>query len=188
MPVNIIAPMETKFTVRSFDAQIPLEVFKQRPRRPIYVVLDNLRSAFNVGGIFRTADCAGVQKVIPCGITAYPPHRKLDKTALGTADYVPWEHYESALQAVRELKAQGIRIIALETTDISVPYHKMEFPSPVCLVLGNEALGVSQDVLEAADRIVEIPVVGFKNSLNVGIAFGIVVYEIVRQHELRSHS
>jgi tRNA G18 (ribose-2'-O)-methylase SpoU len=101
---------------------------------------------------------------------------------------VPWEHYDSALQAVQELRAHGIEIIAIETTDISVPYHKIEFPSPVCLVLGNEALGVSREVLEIADHIVEIPVVGFKNSLNVGIAFGIVVYEIVRQYELRGNS
>lgn len=178
--------METRFKVRSFDARVPLEEFRKRPRRPIYVVLDNLRSAFNVGGIFRTADCTGVQKVIPCGITAHPPHAKLDKTALGTVDYVPWEYRKSALQAVLDLKKQGIPILALETTDISVPYHQVEFPAPVGLVLGNEALGVSSEVLEASDRIIDIPVTGFKNSLNVAIAFGIVVYEIVRQFNSRN--
>jgi tRNA G18 (ribose-2'-O)-methylase SpoU len=126
--------------------------------------------------------------VIPCGITAYPPHPKLDKTALGTVDYVPWEYYEDISQALQDLRNQEIEIIALETTDISVPYHDIEFPFPVGLVLGNEALGVSRDVLETADRIIEIPVQGVKNSLNVGIAFGIVVYEIVRQYEQRASS
>lgn len=178
--------METRFKVRSFDAQIPLDAFRKRPRRPIFVVLDNLRSAFNVGAIFRTADCLGVERALPCGITAHPPHPKLEKTALGTVDYVPWEYRDSTLQAVQELKGKGIEVIALETTDASVPYHQIEYPTPVCLVLGNEALGVSREVLEAADRIVEIPVAGFKNSLNVAIAFGIVAYEIVRQYESRA--
>jgi len=141
-----------------------------------------LRSAFNVGSIIRTADCALVEKVYCCGITAHPPHKKLDKTSLGALPYVPWEHRETALEIVSELKAKGIPIFALELTNKSRVIWDISFPLPVAVVLGNEALGVSEDVLQLADEIVEIPMLGYKNSINVAVAFGIVVYEIQRQH------
>ena len=174
--------METRFNVRSFDSPLSPEAFQKIPRRPVYAVLDNLRSAFNVGSIIRAADCALVEKVTFCGITAHPPHKKLEKTALGALAYVPWEYRPTAKDAVLALKEQGVSVVALELTDKSRVIWDHRFPLPVALVLGNEALGVSEDVLELADAIVEIPMLGYKNSVNVAVAFGIAVYEIQRQH------
>jgi tRNA G18 (ribose-2'-O)-methylase SpoU len=174
--------METRLQVRSFDSPLSLEEFRRIPRVPVYAVLENLRSAFNVGSIIRTADCALVEKVFFCGITAYPPHDKLDKTALGALPYVPWERRDTSVQCIRELKDKGVRIVALETSNQSRALWEYPVPLPAALVLGNEALGVSEEVLELADDIVEIPMLGFKNSINVAVAFGVVLYEIQRQH------
>jgi 23S rRNA (guanosine2251-2'-O)-methyltransferase len=174
--------METRFNVRSLDSRLSPEAFRSVPRLPVTVVLDNLRSAFNVGSIFRTADCALVEKIVCCGYTAHPPNAKLEKTALGTVPFIPWEHRPDAVEAVRRLRDGGVKIMALETTDRSGILWERPIPLPVALVAGNEALGVSSDVLELADEIVEIPMYGFKNSINVAVALGIVLYEIQRQH------
>ena len=174
--------METKLNVRSFDSPLSPDDFKEIPRRPVWAILDNLRSAFNVGSIVRTADCALLNKVYFCGITAHPPHKKLDKTSLGALPYVPCEHRPTVTEAVSELKVKEIPIYALELTDRSRPIWEITFPLPVALILGNEALGVSEEALALADEIVEIPMLGYKNSINVAVAFGIVVYEIQRQH------
>ena len=174
--------METKLNVRSFDSPLTPEEFKDVPRCPVFAVLDNLRSAFNVGSIIRTADCALLEKVYLCGITAYPPHKKLDKTSLGALPYVSCEHRPTVEEAVGELKEKGIPVFALELTNKSRLVWDIGFPLPVALVLGNEALGVSEEALALADDIVEIPMLGYKNSINVAVAFGIVVYEIQRQH------
>jgi 23S rRNA (guanosine2251-2'-O)-methyltransferase len=174
--------METRFQVRSLDSRLSPEAFGRIPRLPVTVVLDNLRSAFNVGSIFRTADCALIEKIVTCGITAHPPNRKLDKTALGTIPFISWEHRADAAEAVAELKDGGRRIVAMETTDRSGILWENRISLPVCLVVGNEALGVSSRVLELADEVIEIPMYGFKNSINVAVAFGIVLYEIQRQH------
>lgn len=172
--------METSFKVRSFDSPLSPEEFRRLPRNPLFLVLDNLRSAFNVGSLFRTADCLRAARVLLCGITAHPPHGKLDKTAVGTLDYVPWEYHPTALGAVRKLKKKGVHVMALETTNRSLPYTRIAYPAPLALVVGNEALGVSRDVLQAVETIVEIPVKGCKNSLNVAVATGIVAYEVLR--------
>ncbi len=178
--------METRYHVRSFDLPVPPEDFSQIPRQPIYAVLDNLRSAFNVGSIIRTADCALVGKVYFCGYTAHPPHKKLDKTSLGALPYVPWAYHPTVADALSELKQMNIPIVALELTNRSDLIWDVSFPMPVALVLGNEALGVSQDALNMADQVVEVPMLGYKNSLNVAVAFGVTVYEIQRQHWARS--
>lgn len=174
--------METKLDVRSFDSPLSPEEFQDIPRLPVSVVLDNLRSAFNVGSIIRTADCALVEEVHCCGITAHPPHKKLDKTTLGALPYVPVSHAPDTLTLVEKLKSEGKSIVALELTNRSRLIWKTRFSLPVALVLGNEALGISKEVLSVADKIVEIPMLGYKNSINVAVAFGIVVYEIQRQH------
>jgi tRNA G18 (ribose-2'-O)-methylase SpoU len=173
---------ETKLKVRSFDSSFTPEMFQKVPRQPITVLLDNLRSAFNVGSIIRTADCALVEKVVFCGITAHPPHSKLEKTALGALPYVPWEYQPTLDDAVQSLKERGIPVIALETTNQSKMIWNYQFPLPVGLILGNEALGVSEEIFNKVDDIVEIPMLGFKNSINVAVAFGITVYEIQRQY------
>ncbi|MDM7925272.1 MAG: RNA methyltransferase [bacterium] len=174
--------METRFQVRSLDSRLSPEEFRKVPRLPLTVVLDNLRSAFNVGSIFRTADCALVEKVVACGITAHPPNRKLEKTALGTIPFIPWEHRPDAAAAVRELRDAGRRIVALETTDRSGLLWERAIALPAALLVGNEALGVSREALDLADEVIEIPMFGFKNSINVAVAFGVVLHEIQRQH------
>jgi tRNA G18 (ribose-2'-O)-methylase SpoU len=174
--------METHLQVRSFDSALSPDEFRQVPRNPVYPILDNLRSAFNVGSIIRTADCILVEKMCFCGYTAHPPHKKLDKTSLGALPYVPWQYYETTVEAIQAFKEMDVPIVALELTNRSQLIWEYEFPLPVALVLGNEALGVSREALELADVILEIPMLGYKNSINVAVAFGIVAYEIQRQH------
>ena len=151
-------------------------------RMPVYVLLDNIRSLYNVGSIFRTADAARVEKIILTGITGKPPRKEIDKTALGASETVPWEYEHSGGKALNQLKNQGIPIIILEHTDSNVEYKKMNFPFPCCLVLGNEVSGIQNDILEQADACIEIPMYGTKHSLNVSVAFGIVIYEMLDQY------
>jgi len=166
--------METNFEVRSFDARIPLEQYNLLAKKPLYIILDNLRSAFNVGSIFRLCDAMRVSGLFLCGYTASPPHVKLEKTSLGTIDYVPWRKFPSTIEAVRFLKEQNIPVWAAETTSASVPYDKACYPSPLGIVFGNEALGVSADVLSLCDGLVEIPLQGFKNSINVAASCAVI--------------
>jgi 23S rRNA (guanosine2251-2'-O)-methyltransferase len=156
----------------------------RRERLPLRVVLDNLRSAFNVGSIFRTSEGAGVEWIHLCGITPYPPNSKLEKTARGADSLVPWSHHVDTTEAVRLLKTRGYALAALELTDRSVDYRSLPFPQPIALILGHEVAGVTRPVLEQADAIIEIPLRGIKNSLNVATSFGVVLFEILRQWEL----
>ena len=174
--------MENKLIVRSFDSQITPEEFSKTLRKPVFAVLDNLRSAFNVGSIIRTADCACIEMVYFCGITAHPPNKKLEKTSVGALPYVPNEYYENITDILNKLKDSKVSIVALETTNKSRIIWNYQFPESVALILGNEALGVSEKAMDIADEIVEIPMLGYKNSINVAVAFGIAVYEIQRQH------
>jgi len=176
---------ETNSQVKTHDSPLSPEEFRKLPRHPIYVILDNLRSAFNVGSIVRSADCARAQRLFFCGITAHPPNSKVVKTARGTLDYVPWEYCPSTVAAVEKMKKEKVKVVCLEVTDVSKPFYQIQYPEPVCLVVGNEALGISREVLEMADEIVEIPMWGFKNSVNVAVAFGVVVFEAVRQYRER---
>ena len=178
--------METNFEVRSFDAEITKEAYDRLPKLPLYFVLDNLRSAFNVGSIFRTCDILRVTSLFLCGYTACPPHTKLEKTALGTVDYVPWRYFESAVDAVDYLRDRNIAVWAAETASGSVPYDEAEFPDELAIVLGNEALGVSRDVLERCDGMVEIPTRGYKNSLNVASACAVLGFKALEQMEGKS--
>jgi tRNA G18 (ribose-2'-O)-methylase SpoU len=171
--------METNFEVRSFDSPLSLEAYNALSKNGLYIILDNLRSAFNVGAIFRTCDALRVRGLYLCGYTAFPPHVKLSKTSLGAIDYVPWKRFETTVEAVRSLQAQGIPVWAAETTSRSKKFHSVNYPRNLGLVFGNEALGVGRDVLESVDEIIEIPLHGFKNSLNVATAVGIVGFKAV---------
>ena len=173
--------IETFFEVRTRDSELPPEEFAKLPRRPIHIVLDNLRSAFNVGSVFRLADAARAAEVIPCGYTAYPPHHKLEQTSLGTTDSVPWRRFDNTVAALADLKTKGIHIVGVETAGKASPYHRFEYNFPVALVLGNEALGVSEAALKLCDAVIEIPVFGYKNSINVATASAIVLYDVLRQ-------
>lgn len=172
---------ESSLDVRSHDRDIPFDEYARLPKFPVTLVLDNLRSAFNVGSIFRTADTARLQQIVTCGYTAHPPHPRLDKTALGTIDYVDSVHVDDTLAAVIDLQSRGVAVWGLETTSESRCYTEITYPQPVALVLGNEALGVAHDVLGQCDALVQVPVFGYKNSLNVACTVAVVVYEILRQ-------
>jgi len=173
--------METRYAIRSFDARMTLEEYAALPKHPVTVVLDNLRSAYNVGSVFRTADAARIEKIITCGVTAHPPHKKLEKTAVGTEKFVRHEHFKTTALAVASMKAKGVPVVALETAENVRTYHEYCYPRPLCLVVGNEALGVSGDVLAIVNDVVQIPLFGFKNSLNVVCALNIVLFEALRQ-------
>ncbi|HEY4643156.1 MAG TPA: RNA methyltransferase [Bacteroidota bacterium] len=150
-------------------------------RHPIFVALDNIRSLYNVGSIFRTSDAARVEKLFLCGYTSFPPRKEIDKTALGATFSVPWEYRQNPVDVIRELKSGNVTICVLEHTTRSVPYTSVK-PSdfPICLVLGNELVGVSKEVIERADMAIEIPMYGSKHSLNVAVAYGIAVFECVK--------
>ncbi len=150
------------------------------PQRPLAltVLLNDIRSLYNVGSIFRTCDGIGVEKIWLCGITGYPPDSQIAKTALGAQMRVPWSHAYDAAQVILELKQKGYQIVLLEQTDCSVLYDQFLPKAPVCLVLGNEIQGVSEKIVDLADASVEIEMAGHKNSLNVGVAFGIVGYHL----------
>jgi len=152
-----------------------------RPGHELALVLDNVRSAYNVGSLLRTADTARVTQVLTCGYTPTPPHPKIDKTAFAAARSVPVRHFESTAAALRALRHEGYAIWAMETTARSRVYTSVACPPKLALVLGNEEAGVDPSVLEMADLLVEIPTFGLKNSLNVASAAPVVVFEVLRQ-------
>ncbi len=143
---------------------------------PFCVVLNDIRSLYNVGSIFRTADGAGVEKLWICGITGHPPDTQITKTALGAEKEIPWEYRRDAREVLRELKSQGYRIVFLEQLAESIPYQDYRPSGPVCLVIGNEVSGVSEGLVSLCDETIEIEMAGLKNSLNVSVAFGVVAY------------
>jgi len=161
----------------------PPDEIKKRPPRPVRVLLDNVRSLYNVGSIFRTSDAAGVGKIYLCGITGKPPRAEIHKAALGAEQSVPWEYFENPVTIVRQLKEEGYRIVILEHTDQHQLYHKVSYQFPLCLVVGHEITGVSDEIVQLADLAIEIPMFGIKQSLNVAVAYGIAIYEIVKQFE-----
>lgn len=145
-------------------------------RRPIHVVLDNVRSAFNVGSIFRSADAAGIACLHLCGITCWPPHPKLEKTSLGAHQYVAWRHYEDTSQALDWLDSEGIPSWALETREEAVCLSQFDWPAPCAVVFGHEVVGVDEAILARCKGTLRIPMQGVKNSLNVASAFAVVAY------------
>jgi 23S rRNA (guanosine2251-2'-O)-methyltransferase len=145
-------------------------------RIPVTVVLNNIRSLYNVGSIFRTADGVGIEKLWLCGITGAPPQNQIAKTALGAEQNVAWEHRRDTAAVVRQLKADGYQIVLLEQTDASIPHDNFVPKFPVCLVVGNEIEGINDELLGLCDQAVEIDMAGVKNSLNVSVAFGVMAY------------
>ena len=150
-------------------------------RLPVVVVLDNLRSAYNVGNIFRVAEATRAEGIVACGYTAAPPHEKLEKTARGCDRVVPCEHADSAAEAVRRLKAKGYRVYAVETVQGAPLYWEAEVAFPAAIVLGNEALGVSADALELCDGFLALPALGQKNSINVGNCAAVILFDCVKR-------
>ena len=153
----------------------------RKARHPITVVADNVRSLYNVGSIFRTSDAARVERLLLCGITGTPDNRGMHKTALGAQDTVPWSYHRDAVTAVKQLKRRGYTVAALEiTTHPTLTTAVTPAMFPLCLVIGNELSGVSDALLALVDYALEIPLYGAKQSLNVAVAYGIAIFDLVR--------
>lgn len=161
--------------------RISLEESKTVKRNPVYVMCDNIRSIFNVGSIFRTSDAALIQKLYLTGYTPHPPRPEIEKVALGSTGSVPWEYIKNPVEAVEELKKEGIKTACLEIAENSRMYYEINKNDfPLCLIVGNELTGVSNELIELSDFSVEIPQFGFKHSMNVSVAYGIAVFEMVK--------
>ncbi len=149
---------------------------------PLVFILDNIRSAFNVGSILRTAECLNIEKVYLCGYTTNPEQPKLAKTAMGTQDSIAWESREHIVDLINELKFKGYQVIGLETAEKPVDLYERFTFAPTALVVGNERFGLDADVLKSCDEIRKIPLRGRKNSLNVGISLAVAAFEWNRQY------
>lgn len=149
-------------------------------KKDFYVVCDNIRSLENIGSIFRTADALGVTKIYLCGISGTPPNHKISKTALGAEKDIPFEYEKQTLRLIKKLKKDKISIISLEQSKRSISYNKLKPKFPLALVIGHEVKGVSKSILKESDKIIDLPMQGKKESLNVSVAFGIAGYEINR--------
>jgi len=150
-------------------------------RIPVAVLLDNVRSMYNVGAFFRAGDGVGLQKLCLCGITAHPPKKAISKTALGAEETVPWEHDWDAIHMADRLRREGFEIAAIETGGEAIDLFEWQPSFPVCVVFGHEVDGLRRELLEMADAHVRIPMLGQKNSLNVATAGGVVLYELLRK-------
>lgn len=166
----------------------PEEVLAEQ-RHPIVAVLADIRSAYNVGAIFRTADALLVERIVCCGYTPTPEHHSVAKTALGAEAAVPWQGREDAVQVLEELRTAGYHIAALEQTDRPTPLSRIQAGHfPLALVVGNEVEGVDQRVLDACDLAIELPQYGSKTSLNVAVAFGVAGYGLIgRMKDIERH-
>jgi len=161
--------------------RLPGNAVTGEPRAPIIGMLDNIRSLYNVGSIFRTSDGAFIQQLYLTGYTPHPPRKEIAKTALGATETVPWSYYADPLEAIAHARASGAKICVLEHTTESIPYHAIGKPDfPLCLIVGNELTGISPSVVAAADLAIEIPMFGTKQSLNAAVAYGIAVFDLLR--------
>ncbi len=153
---------------------------------PVYVVLNSIRSSYNVGSIFRTSDGAMIEKIYLCGYTPYPPHPELPsgkkevlKTSLGATESVEWDYINNPKEVIISMKEKGIKVCALELTEKSFPYYELKNEIfPLCLLIGNEITGVSQELLDLCDFSIEIPQFGIKQSLNVAVAYGVTIFKL----------
>ena len=149
---------------------------------PISVLVENVRSMHNVGSIFRSCDGAAVRHLYLTGFTPFPPRPEIEKTALDATQSVPWSYHKNAVDVACRLKNEGYLLVAVEQTTESRPFFDVDISFPVCLIMGNEVDGVSEELIGLADMAVEIPMLGIKHSLNVSVAFGIVLYGMVAKY------
>jgi len=156
-----------------------LETLHRVRKLPVYIILNSIRSNYNVGSIFRSSDGAMIEKLYLCGYTPHPPKKEILKTALGSTESIRWEYVKDAGEVISKLKNEGVKIGALEMTDRSIPYYEVKKKDfPLCMIVGNEITGVSQDLLKLCDFSLEIPQYGIKQSLNVAVAYGIMIFEL----------
>ncbi|MBE7641060.1 TrmH family RNA methyltransferase [Salegentibacter sp. BLCTC] len=154
--------------------------FKEAEKTPIIVVLDNIRSLNNIGSVFRSADAFLIEKIYLCGITAKPPHKDIQKTALGATDTVAWEYVEDTLEVVEKLQKEQTKVFAIEQAEGSVMLNnfKAQAGEKLAVIFGNEVKGVQQKVVSASDGIIEIPQLGTKHSLNISVSVGVVLWDL----------
>jgi tRNA G18 (ribose-2'-O)-methylase SpoU len=159
-----------------------VEEFKRSEKTPVIAVLENIRSAYNVGSVFRTADAFLLEGIYLTGYTCVPPHKEIKKTALGAEDTVEWKHFTNASSAIEDLKAKGYKVYAVEQVVNSFSLEKIPFDAAekIAVIFGNEVSGVEQDTILNCDGCIEIPQLGMKHSLNIATAAGVVLWEIVR--------
>lgn len=164
--------------------RLSTEEFKSAEKTKVVIILDNIRSMHNVGSVFRTSDAFAVEKIILCGITARPPHRDIEKSALGATASVVWEYEASTLVAVQKLKENGYQIISIEQTENSHTLEDFEFSyhQPYAIIFGNEVDGVQQEVINQSNHCIEIPQFGTKHSFNVSVTAGIVMWQVFISH------
>jgi len=153
---------------------------------PVYALLDNIRSAWNVGSMFRTADAAGLSGLYLCGLTAVPPRADIEKTALGACQSVPWDHWPDTAAAIAAIRGRGIQVVALECAPQAQPCDRFAYRFPLCFVVGHEVRGIAPSTLAACDAVVDIPMHGVKESLNVAVSFGIMAYQARRSWQAQA--
>lgn len=157
-----------------------VEEFKEAPKTPVIIVLDNVRSLNNVGSVFRTADAFLIEAVYLCGITGTPPNKEIQKTALGATESIAWKYFKNTMDAVEELKQQDFLVYAVEQAESAIMLNNF-MPSrkqKIAIIFGNEVKGVAQDVIDSSTDVIEIPQVGTKHSLNIAVSVGIVMWDL----------
>ncbi|PKV49515.1 SpoU rRNA methylase family protein [Aquimarina sp. MAR_2010_214] len=157
-----------------------VEEFKGSKKTPLIIILDNIRSLNNIGSVFRTADAFLIEKIYLCGITATPPHKDIQKTALGATDTVDWEHQKDTLQLVQDLKSQHIKILSIEQAENAIMLNDFtpESNQKYAIIFGNEVKGVQQQVVSESDTVIEIPQYGSKHSLNISVSAGVIIWDL----------
>lgn len=154
-------------------------------RQELYIVLDNVLDTYNVGAIFRLADATGVRKVYLCGATETPPNSRIKKASINTWQWINWEYKKNTIDAISDLRMNipNITVVAIEQDEKSIPYDKINYDLPLALIVGNETVGTDKKVLDQADAIVELPMLGVNISLNVMVSLGIVLYEVIEKQK-----
>lgn len=161
------------------------EMKKKIKKNPVYIVLDNVLDTYNIGSVFRLADAVAVEKVILCEGSETPPNHRIKKASINTTEWVDWEYYPKAIDAIKKLREEvpGIQIVSVELNDNSVPYDEIDYTFPIALVVGHETDGISKEVMDASDVIAELPMWGVNISLNVMVSLGIMLYEVMRHRK-----
>ena len=178
--INYLCPtMKNRKLKNSELGRINTDEFKASQKTPLIIILDNIRSLNNIGSVFRTADAFLVKKIFLCGITAQPPHKDIQKTALGATESVEWEYAENVLDVVSKLQKEGVFVAAIEQAELAVNLNDFSVQKKLtyAVIFGNEVKGVQQKAVSASDAVIEIPQFGTKHSLNISVSVGIVVWD-----------
>jgi 23S rRNA (guanosine2251-2'-O)-methyltransferase len=160
--------------------RLTADEFRKAEKQPLVIILDNVRSLNNVGSVFRTADAFRIEAIYLCGVTGCPPNKEIEKTALGATSTVNWKHFSTTPEALKELRAEGYRILSVEQAKNSISLNHFTYEGALALVFGNEVYGVAQEVIDFSDGVIEIPQAGTKHSMNVAVSAGIVLWELLR--------